>query len=77
MSMYERGKPYAHSLKGGESVYICRCGLTGNAPFCDGSHKQTEGIAPLAYNATSDETVYICGCGRTGNSPWCDGSHKQ
>lgn len=28
---------------GNESKWICMCGLAGNKPFCDGSHKQTEG----------------------------------
>lgn len=23
-----------------ESVWICMCGLSGNQPFCDGSHKK-------------------------------------
>lgn len=27
---------------GGESVWICSCGLSQNKPFCDGSHKQTQ-----------------------------------
>lgn len=26
---------------GGESKWICGCGLTKNKPFCDGSHKKT------------------------------------
>ena len=25
-----------------DSVYLCRCGLTSNAPFCNGAHKLNE-----------------------------------
>ena len=28
---------------GGESKWICMCGLTKTKPFCDGSHKQCSG----------------------------------
>ncbi len=28
---------------GGESKWICMCGLSTNQPFCDGAHKQCTG----------------------------------
>lgn len=28
---------------GGESKWICMCGLSTNQPFCDGAHKQCAG----------------------------------
>ena len=31
------GTPY--DLGGREIISICRCGLSNNKPFCDGSHK--------------------------------------
>jgi CDGSH-type Zn-finger protein len=33
----KNGNPY--DLNGRELVSICRCGLSMNKPFCDGSHK--------------------------------------
>jgi len=31
-----------YDLAGKETIALCRCGASQNAPFCDGSHKTTE-----------------------------------
>lgn len=76
MSIYTKGSPHIQEMKAGETVYICRCGKTGNAPFCDGSHEGS-GKTPYAHTADADGAVYFCGCGKSGNIPFCDGSHNK
>ena len=39
---------------GKERVALCRCGHSGNRPFCDGSHKQS-GFQAGEIAAKSDE----------------------
>lgn len=29
-------------LSSGEELYLCRCGKSSNAPYCDGSHKSNK-----------------------------------
>ncbi|MBI5355451.1 MAG: CDGSH iron-sulfur domain-containing protein [Candidatus Aenigmarchaeota archaeon] len=38
--LHEAQRP-AEVKVGAESKWVCMCGLTRNAPFCDGSHKKT------------------------------------
>jgi CDGSH-type Zn-finger protein len=35
-----RQEPFEITI-GGETQYICACGLSGNLPYCDGTHEHT------------------------------------
>ena len=35
-------------LGGRTAITLCRCGHTGNAPFCDGTHKRQSFTSPVA-----------------------------
>ena len=44
--MVKRNRDHPYEVKvGAEVQYICACGLSANLPFCDGSHKLTQGEA--------------------------------
>jgi len=34
------------AVAGGSKLALCRCGATGNAPLCDGSHKRVGYVSP-------------------------------
>lgn len=74
--MYKQGSPRTIDINAGDTVYICQCGQTKTAPYCDGSHEGS-GKEPLEYKASEKEQLYICGCGKSKNIPFCDGSHSD
>lgn len=68
--------PARVELTAGKKYAFCRCGRSGDQPFCDGSHKGT-GFTPLVFTADADEEAFLCRCKHTGNAPFCDGTHKR
>ncbi len=75
MPNFGRTEPFVVEVKSGDAVYLCQCGQSGNAPYCDGSHEGSQ-FTPYAHSADSDGSLYVCGCGKSVNQPFCDGSHQ-
>lgn len=63
-------------LKAGETYAFCRCGKSGNKPYCDGSHAGS-GHSPMVFRPSADTEVRFCACGKSQKQPFCDGSHLQ
>ncbi|UFJ42382.1 CDGSH iron-sulfur domain-containing protein [Brevibacillus humidisoli] len=77
MAMYDKGKPYVMHEEPGLQTY-CSCGLTEEAPYCDGSHNgKHTGKRPYLVKVEAERIVSICGCGRSAKLPYCDGTHKS
>jgi len=55
--------------------HYCRCGLSKDGAFCDGSHEGTA-FVPKRFTVDEATSVYVCMCKHTQNSPFCDGAHK-
>jgi CDGSH-type Zn-finger protein len=49
------GTPYG--LAGREIISVCRCGLSANKPFCDGSHKNHFEHNAVAFDLPPKKTV--------------------
>jgi CDGSH-type Zn-finger protein len=68
---------YKVKLEKGQTVSWCACGLSGNQPFCDGSHNSIEGFSPIVVEIKETKKYGFCGCKYSENKPFCDGSHRK
>lgn len=72
-------EPCCVQVEAGKTIAWCTCGLSEKQPFCDGRHKQIEGMPYKSLKVTFEqqEEVWLCQCKQTKNPPYCDGSHRN
>lgn len=69
--------PAVEELEPG-TYYWCSCGLSKKNPYCDGSHKETNGeFEPLRFEVDEKKKFALCRCKFTSRPPLCDGTHKS
>ena len=71
-----QNKPYVLEVESGESKAFCMCGLSQNAPLCDGSHAATD-IRPKIVTFDQGQKVVACGCQQSSNRPYCTGDQAN
>ena len=69
-------RPLVVQLEPGKHA-ICSCGQTAKAPFCDGSHRDTEFRPVIEKVADIARNIAWCTCEASAKTPYCDGSHRQ